>query len=279
MYLINQIGYFPAYGLEHQHRFTKEFPKKVSVTMDSIVMDKSADINILVQCEPPNLYVDFYGMVLTNHQNFDLVLAYDPRILDIPGINAIEFCPIGSWINSNLELDKKNQISYLMSSKINGHDYHMRFMILRWLEKNKLQNFDIFWHRSPPKIPDKNDFFINAKFNVACENQVMDNMFTEKLIDCFKTKTVPIYYGCQNLQKYFNPRGVIAFNTIEQFDEIMRNLTSDVYDDMLPYIEENYVLSKPYWEKNVYQRIEDIVSERFFDVDQTNNFLMNYILD
>lgn len=279
MYTINQIGYFPAYGLDNQYRFTKKFDKKISVTMDSIVHDSNADINILMQCEPPNLYVDFFGMVQHHHKKFDLVLAYDERILSIPGINAVEFCPIGSWISNDIVLNKTNQISYLMSSKINGYDYHMRFMILRWLERNKLSNFDILWHRSPPRVPDKNIFFSNAKFNIACENQVMNNMFTEKLIDCLKTKTVPIYYGCVNIEKYFNPRGIIRFNTIEEFTDIMNNLTPDMYDEMLPYIEENYELSKPFWQKTVYQRVEELVTERFFDMDQYTDFLITHILD
>ena len=279
MYVINQIGYFPAYGLDHPYRFTKKFPKRISVTMDSIVHDRDADINVLVQCEPPNLYIDFYNMVVNNWRNFDLVLAYDERILAIPEINAIEFCPVGSWISKDLTLQKTNQISYLMSSKINGNDYHMRFMIMRWLQQNSLPNWEILWHRSPPRVPDKNKFFTQAKFNIACENQVMNNMFTEKLIDCFKTRTVPLYYGCQNLDRYFNPKGVLSFNTIDEFKELITSLRPEMYDEMMPYIEENYELSKPYWEKTVYQRIEEVVSDRFFNTNQENNFLLNYILD
>jgi len=279
MHVINQIGYFPAYGLDNKHRFTKKFDKRISVTMDSIVHDPNADINILMQCEPPNLYVDFYNMVRENHRKFDLVLAYDERILSIPNIKAMEFCPIGSWIDNNIVLEKKNQITYLMSSKINGYDYHIRFMIMRWLEKHKPTNFDMFWHRSPPRINDKNVFFTNAKFNIACENQVMNNMFTEKLIDCFKTKTIPIYYGCVNIEKYFNPKGIIRFNNIEEFNDIMLNLNPSVYDELKPYMEENYELSRPYWSKTVYQRVEEIVSDKFFDMDHDNNFLLTHILD
>jgi hypothetical protein len=57
------------------------------------------------------------------------------------------------------------------------------------------------------------------------------------------------------------------------------NLTPGIYDDMLPHIEENYELSKPYWQKTVYQRVEELVAERFFDMDQYNNFLITQILD
>jgi hypothetical protein len=59
----------------------------------------------------------------------------------------------------------------------------------------------------------------------------------------------------------------------------MNNLTPDMYDHMLPYMEENYELSKPFWQKTVYQRVEELVTERFFDMDQYNNFLITHILD
>ena len=63
MYEINQIGYFPAYGLDNRYKFTKKFSKKISVTMDAIVRDNNADINILMQCQPPNLYFGFFDLL------------------------------------------------------------------------------------------------------------------------------------------------------------------------------------------------------------------------
>jgi hypothetical protein len=116
-------------------------------------------------------------------------------------------------------------------------------------------------HRSPPRLPSKDPFFKNAKFQIVCENQIMHNMFTEKLIDCFRTKTVPIYYGCQNLGDFFDKRGVIEFDHIEKLEDILNNLTPQHYDEMLPYLEENYHRAKPYWERTVYQRIEDEISK------------------
>ena len=106
-------------------------------------------------------------------------------------------------------------------------------------------------HRSPPRIPSKDPFFKHAKFQIVCENQIMPNMFTEKLIDCFRTKTVPIYYGCQNLGEFFDKRGVIEFDQIDKLDDILSTLTPQHYDAMLPYLEENYHRAKSYWERNV----------------------------
>ena len=147
MFEIAKIGYMPAYGLTHNYDFTKKFPVKVSVCFDNVNYDSTADINVLVQNEPPNLYIKFYSMVLDVQDKFDLILAYDPRLVALP--QAREFCAVGSWISDNLALDKKNQISYLMSSKINGAPYRMRYKILKRLRNAKtIGNFDFLFHRS-----------------------------------------------------------------------------------------------------------------------------------
>jgi len=261
MTAIKQIGYMPAYGPDSEFRFTKDYPLNISLSVDTINFDASSDYRILLQCEPPNLYIKFCGMVYDNYQNFDLILAYDERLLKLP--NAVEFIPACSWISNDIQIDKRNQISFLMSSKINGDAYRMRFRIKKKLERlHNLEHFEIKWYRSPPLHPTKDDFFKHAKFNIACENQIMNNMFSEKLLDCFRTYTVPIYFGCANVEKYFNPKGMIRFNSIEEFNAILDRLHPDIYDEMKPYLEENYQLAKDYWEKTIYQRIEHLVDQK-----------------
>lgn len=199
-------------------------------------------------------------MVVENQHKYDLILSYDPRILQLE--NAREFCAVGSWISNSLKIQKRDQISYIMSSKINGAPYRMRYKILkRYRGATTIGPFEFKFHRSPPMIPSKDPFFANAKFNIACENQDMPNMFSEKLLDCFKTYTVPIYFGCHNVDKYFNPKGILQFHTIEQFDDIIANLKPEHYEEMLPYLKENYELARPYWEKTAFQRIEDEIEK------------------
>jgi hypothetical protein len=271
MHDIVQIGYMPGYSGNDKYKFTKQLSKRVVVSFDTVNTDMSADFRVLVQCEPPNLYIKFKDMVIENADKFHLILTYDERLFHLP--HAVNFCPVGSWIEDGLLLEKRNQITYLMSSKINGAPYIMRFMIKNRIErKTHIGPFELFWHRSPPVAPSKNPFFANAKFNIATENQDMNNMFTEKLLDCFKTFTVPIYYGCTNIEEFFDPRGIIQFRTIEEFENIIANLTPEVYDRMLPYAEINHEKAKPFWEKNIYQRIEDIIENKLnFALEQENS--------
>ncbi len=262
MYDVTSIGYMPAYGGDPTYRFTRQFPRKVSVSFDDISIDPTADFKVLVQCEPPKLYIAFKNMVFDNYQNFDLILTYDDRLLALP--NAKEFCPVGSWVG-DLQLEKRDQITYLMSSKIWTGEHRMRFMIMRRFgHLNSIGPFEFYMHRTPPRVESKESFFTNAKFHIACENQVMTNMYTEKILDCFRTRTVPIYYGCKNIGKYFNVNGVLQFDTIEKFEHIVNNLTPTDYDRMQPYVEENYQRARPYWEKSVYQRIEDEIQKYLF---------------
>jgi hypothetical protein len=252
----------PAYSGNPSYRFTRQFPRKVSVSFDNVYVDPAADFKVLVQCEPPKLYIDFKNMVFNNYQNFDLILTYDDRLLTLP--NAKELCPEGSWVG-DLQLEKRDQITYIMSSKIWTAEHRMRFMIMRRFGHLKsIGPFEFYMHRTPPRVESKESFFTNAKFHIACENQVMTNMYTEKILDCFRTRTVPIYYGCTNLDKYFNVNGVLQFDTIEKFEYIVNNLTPEYYDRMQPYVEENYQRARPYWEKSVYQRIEDEIQKYLF---------------
>lgn len=78
------------------------------------------------------------------------------------------------------------------------------------------------------------------------ENVRSKYWFTEKLIDCFLTRTVPIYWGCLNIGDYFNTHGMLL---AESADDIIRHanwIGNDLYDVMQNSIEENYQLALPY---------------------------------
>ena len=262
MYNITYTGYLPGYYGDSKYSFTRQFHRHVHVSFDNINHNPSADFNVLVQCEPPELYQAFAGMVYQAQSNFDLILTYDQRILELP--QSVEFCPVGCWIRpEEIKLNKQDQITYLMSSKIYTNAHRLRFVILRRFgHLKRLGNFDFLMHRSPPRVPDKTQFYDRAKFNIACENQIIPNMYTEKLLDCFATRTVPIYFGCTNLDRYFDTRGVIQFWTIEQLENIIATLTPEDYESRLPYIEENYQRARPFWEQNAFERIENVICEK-----------------
>ena len=83
-------------------------------------------------------------------------------------------------------------------------------------------------------------------FSVVMENSIADNYYTEKIIDCFITGNIPIYRGCKNIGKFFDKRGIIEFNNIEDLRHILDSLTPQKYEEMLPYVKINFELALKY---------------------------------
>ena len=111
-------------------------------------------------------------------------------------------------------------------------------------------------------------------FSVVMENSIADNYYTEKIIDCFITGNIPIYRGCKNIGKFFDKRGIIEFNNIEDLRHILDSLTPQIYEEMLPYVKINFELAL-----NVYLKIleieQSIYSEDSFELAKTYDKIAN----
>jgi len=88
-------------------------------------------------------------------------------------------------------------------------------------------------------IPDKFDALIDYKYSIAIENNSMPGYFTEKISECFLTYTMPVYYGCPDIGKYYDPKSLftIDINRRESaFKSIEQLLEDDPYEKRLPFI-------------------------------------------
>jgi hypothetical protein len=77
------------------------------------------------------------------------------------------------------------------------------------------------------------------------ENSRLDYYFSEKIIDCFATKTIPIYWG-SNVSPFFDMSGIITFNSMEELEEIYNKLTPEFYDSFKTGMENNFNKVKDY---------------------------------
>jgi hypothetical protein len=237
-----------------------QYEKKVSISYDTLVYDAESDIKILVQLEPPSV-IDIVQEILDNANKFDLILTWNKDLLHLP--NAQKFILGCCWIDwNNFTPNKEKQISFITSSKAYAPGHQMRLSIWEGLsEAENLNGFQILKHKSPPTVRSKNFLFENAKYSITVENEKRDNWITEKIIDCFASKTIPIYWGCPNIGEYFNIDGIITFDTLEELENILNNnIEESYYDDRIDIIEENFEKSKDYWD--FYTRIKTIVSHQ-----------------
>lgn len=89
----------------------------------------------------------------------------------------------------------------------------------------------------------------------------MDGYFTEKIIDLLLLKVVPVYWGCSNIQDFFDVNGILQFKSVDQCIRIINHLTNQTYNSMLESIQNNYNTSLQY--KNVYTNIKNVLYKIF----------------
>lgn len=126
---------------------------------------------------------------------------------------------------------KTKLVSMLVSNNhvLPGHRFRWNYM-----ETNR-EYLDVFGKGHKP-VEHTDEAYLDYMFTVSMENDINDAYFTERLTSPMTTYTVPIYRGSRAVvENYFNPKGVLFYDEIN-----LQDLTSDLYESMLPYVEENY---------------------------------------
>ena len=81
----------------------------------------------------------------------------------------------------------------------------------------------------------------HSMFHIGIESKQEINYFADKILDCFATKTLPIYYGAPNISEWgYDEKGIIRFNDEEELVKIVNNLTPEDYYNRIEAIENNY---------------------------------------
>jgi hypothetical protein len=118
---------------------------------------------------------------------------------------------------------KTSGLSCIMSNlaAFSGHINRMKF--LEYIKTSRLE-IDIFG-KGINFIEDKWDGLSPYNYSLVAENESKTDYWTEKIADCFLAFTMPIYYGCKNLEDYFPRESFITIdiNHPENAEEIIKN--------------------------------------------------------
>lgn len=161
---------------------------------------------------------------------FDLIFTHDQELLRLGP--KFKFVPAQwSWIDEPNIREKTKLVSMISSSKnfFAGHSYR-----LKWVDRLK-DDLDLYG-RGFNEIDKKEKGLDDYMFSVAIENGVYRTYFTEKIIDCFLTGTVPVYYGTPDIGDHFNADGIITLRE----DFCVDQLTPELYESKKEAIEENF---------------------------------------
>lgn len=73
-------------------------------------------------------------------------------------------------------------------------------------------------------VKSKLDFESAHKFSIACENSSHLGYNTEKLVESFAARTVPIYWGDPGIKKIYNANAFICVEDFESIDDLVQYL-------------------------------------------------------
>jgi hypothetical protein len=223
-----------------------------------------SSINVFVLQEP-NEYFGHHDWVIQNKSLFSIILTWSDKVLNLCE-NAV-FIPFGSpWITDDIASnprDKKFCVGHLCGELLLTFGHQMRHEIFARQDEIKIEKKFLFkgTRQLPEAIHEKGRFFGEPMFAVVIENTSHNGYFTEKISDCMLLKTVPIYWGCSNIEKFYNKDGFLIFRSPDEFIKICNSLTPELYAKMLPAIEENFLQVEKYkmYEKRICQQILEIL--------------------
>lgn len=210
-------------------------------------------INYAWLIEPPIINGENYSNIISKSGNFKKVFSHNISLRD--KINNFHFIPHGgTWLrNEDIGLHNKNKnISFIYSDKqwILGHKLRHRFADII---KEKNIDVDLYGSGSPNKIDYKITGLKDYRFSIVIENSVSDDYFTEKLIDCFLTGTIPIYFGTKNVTNYFDENGIIFLPKITEYDfdmdgatELIKSLDEELYQSKIISVMNNFNKAQTY---------------------------------
>lgn len=196
-----------------------------------------ANCNVALLIEPRCYDDTGYSICLRKRSQFQYVLTYDREFKQELGECGL-FYPIGGCWLTQPQMgiwSKTKNISIIASEKRQTHGHQLRHEAVK-----QLGRYMNVFGRSYKPVVYKHEALAEFYFSVVIENGQTDDLFTEKIIDCFLTGTVPIYWGTHAIDKYFNMNGVVTFSTIGELTYLLGTLSPDFYHKAMDAIKDNY---------------------------------------
>lgn len=109
------------------------------------------------------------------------------------------------------------------------------------IAKHFAGSLDLFGRGHNP-VQFKEEALSPYMFSIVVENFISKAGFTEKLLDCFLTGTIPVYLGATAIDDFFDGNGIVKLN--DQFS--LSELTPDLYYQRISSIRRNFAIALNY---------------------------------
>lgn len=216
-------------------RLKEPFPQNTAVIVDiKDLLFPNID-NVFIQIEPDAINdIDTY--LINNYTKYKYIYTYSAPVLSTcPNARFYLFgsARVPHTVYMNIDCSKKKfAISTICGSKQCGTAKGHILRQLLYYNQKYFDSLPITFFRSSNQhphlpdfgnnpfvpmtnIPENNDkgvLFDRYQYSIIIENSQQDNYFSEKLVDCLLSKTIPIYWGCPNIGAFFDTTGWILLD-------------------------------------------------------------------
>jgi hypothetical protein len=243
------------------------FQNTLTIQPDDVVIYTDMSLNqrhtckkrIALMLESQELHRAYYDYIGTHNHLFDVVLTFDKKLLNrgenfrlnLLGTTWLHESYRNIWpknkhcslILSNKKITSGHQLRHVIAEHVTNVDvYGGHYRFLPFTTTRAFAPDHTPCHVSNQKYRALKDY----RFSIVIENCKEDYYFTEKLIDCFLSGTIPIYYGCPSIGNFFNAQGMLTFTTPEECYSIVNKISTSMYKEKMPFIQENYERAKKY---------------------------------
>lgn len=198
--------------------------KEVRFYVDMFVHDVEDDDQrynaIALLVEPRAIVPAAYDYVDKNYQKFRYIFTFDSVLLLLPNARLLTYGQITAEFPDE---PKRKNISMVASNKDFCAGHRSRQMVAELLS----DRIDTYGRFNGGEFCNDYDYLAEYKFNVAMENSSDGFYFTEKICNCFASRTVPIYWGCPHIGEYFNMDGIVYCDRPEDVIEAVDRIRKD----------------------------------------------------
>lgn len=189
--------------------------------------------------ESPVVTPNSYKFVLENPTLFDKIFTHSEEILNNPNAYVV---PIGGCHLDEEEIGLKYEKSKLVSMMYSHKNFASGHGLRHDIAQKYSHLIDVMGSGKTGNHVKKIESCRDYAFSVVIENCRSGYYFTEKIIDCFLSGVIPIYWGSPRISEFFNAEGFFTFDTLEDLHNIVKNPNAlvDFYNSKEKEVIENY---------------------------------------
>lgn len=217
--------------------------------------------NIAMLLEPRSMIAKSYEYVYDHPDYFRYIFTHDSQLLTLPNARILNWADV--WLTTDSE--KNMGISLVTSPKDWCPLHHARLELFEYFKRQG--PVDVFygdWNNPDVQNIKPQEYLEHYKYSIVIENDMDDFWFTEKILNCFSTKTIPIYVGAGQIKELFEPDGIIQIKDWHEIPDVVQSLDVNNYYNHLDAINENFKLVEPWktpWKERFFRDYGDLLED------------------